>query len=73
MELFVYMVYLIGALAAISALIVRLYALVPTDVLMRSEHAGRFAELGAGQAAKRSTPSAGSRLTSFDLPKARAA
>ena len=73
MELVVYMVYLLGILAAFSALVVFVYASVPTKVLMRGERAGRFADLGLDGANPRGTPGAGSRLTTFDLPRARAA
>ena len=73
MEVIVYTVYLVGILAAFSALVVSLYAAVPAEVLMRGEHAGRFADLGATPADSPGTPSAGSRLTTFELPKARAA
>ena len=73
MELLVYMVYLVGILAAFSALVVFIYASVPVKVLMRGEHAGRFADLGAAQVRTRGTPSAGSRLATLDVPIARAA
>jgi uncharacterized membrane protein len=73
MEVIVYAVYLVGILAAFSALVVRIFAAVPTEVLSRGEHGGRFADLGAAAAATYRTPNGGSRRTTFDLPKARAA
>ena len=73
MELVVYTVYLLGILTAFSALVVFIYASVPVKVLMRGEHAGRFADLGAAQMRTSGTPSAGSRLATVDLPRAHAA
>jgi hypothetical protein len=73
MEVIVYAMYLIGILAAFSVLVVRVYASLPADVLIRGEHAGRFADLGAAQAAARGKPTGGSRLTALGMPKARTA
>jgi hypothetical protein len=73
MEVFVYFVYLIGILAAFSALIVRVFASLPTELVVHGEHAGRFADLGAPQAAKGRKTMSGGRVTTIDVPKARAA
>lgn len=73
MEVFVYSIYLIGILATFAALIVNLYALVPTAVLMRGEHAGRYADLGASQATKAPVSWIGRRAATVDVPRARAA
>jgi hypothetical protein len=73
MELVVYTVYLVGILAAFSALVVSIYASVPVAVLMRGNRAGRFADLGAAPARTRDTSSAGGRMVALELPKARAA
>jgi hypothetical protein len=73
MELVVYTVYLVGILAAFSALVVSIYASVPIAVLMRGEHAGRFADLGEKQVRTRGTSSAGGRLATLDVSSARAA
>jgi hypothetical protein len=70
MELFVYAVYLVGMLAALSALIVRVIAALPTEVLMRGAHAGMFAEFGAAEMTKLSPEP---RMTTIDVPRARAA
>ena len=72
MELVVYTVYLVGILAAFSALVVSIYASVPISVLMRGEHAGRFAGLGATQVRTSGTSSAG-RLATLDVSRASAA
>ena len=47
MEVIVYAVYLIGLLAAFSALVVSAFAHLPADMLVRGARAGRFADLGA--------------------------
>jgi hypothetical protein len=73
MELFVYTVYLIGILAAFSALVVSIYASVPISVLMRGENAGRFPGLGATQVRSRDTSSADGRLATLDVSQASAA
>lgn len=73
MEVFVYAVYLLIGLAAFSVLEVTLFARLPADVLRRGQRAGRFADLGVAQASSSTTPAAGSRVTTFDAPKARAA
>ena len=73
MEVVVYAVYLLGILAAFSALVVFAYASIPTRVFMRGEHAGRFADLGTDSMNPRGTPGAGRRVTRFDLPRAHAA
>jgi hypothetical protein len=73
MELFVYAVYLVGILAAFSALVVSIFASVPVSVLMRGNRAGRFADLGATPVSTRGTSSAGGRLATLELPTARAA
>jgi len=73
MEALVYAVYFVGMLAAFSALVVFVYASVPTRVLMRGEHAGRFAWLSAVRGNPQGKPGTGNRLVSFEMPRARAA
>lgn len=73
MEAFVYAVYVVGFLAAFSALVVFAFASLPASIVGRGQNAGRFAGLGSAQTGPQSTPAAGSRVTSFDIPKARAA
>ena len=70
MEVFVYTIYFVGILAALSALVVRVMASLPMAVLMRGQDAGRFAEFGAPQASKLERAP---QLTTIDVPRARAA
>jgi hypothetical protein len=73
MEAFVYAVYLIGVLAAFSAIVVRVLASLPTNILIRGEHGGRFSGLWAAPDATAAAPVAETKLTTFDIPRARAA
>ena len=73
MELIVYAVVFVAALVVFSVLVVKAFASFPADVLRRGEHAGRFADLGVAQVSSSGTPAAGSRVSTFEVPKARAA
>ena len=69
MEVLVYWVYLLGFLAAFSALIVQVFARLPADVIVRGARNGRFADIGLETFKWRGAPVAGSRVQGFDVPK----
>jgi hypothetical protein len=73
MEVIVYAAYLIGFLSVFSALVVFAFASLPANVLKRGANAGRFAGLGVVEAGMTGTPGKGTRLTTYDVPKAHAA
>lgn len=69
MEVLVYAVYLLGFMAAFSALIVQVFARLPTEVAIRGARNGRFADIGMESFKSRGAPAAGSRVQGFDVPK----
>ena len=73
MEALVYWVYLLGFMAAFSALIVHVFARLPTDVVVRGARNGRFADIGLETFKWRGAVAAGSRAPGFDVPRPHAA
>ena len=69
MEVLVYWLYLLGFMAAFSALVVQVFARLPADVMMRGAGNGRFADIGLDAFKSRGAPAAGGRVQGFDVPK----
>ena len=73
MDLVVYAMYVIGLMAAYSALVVNLFVRVPLRTAVDDGEWGRFAEWAGSKAVSLDGLTPSGRLVTVDVPQARAA